>query len=54
MDALLHKDSGAAHGDRVYVETVEVGCLTFHCHSWVDIDQVCTPQGSLHLFAGVE
>ena len=45
-DALLHKDALAQDGDRVYVDTVELDGLTFHCHSWVDIAQVQTPQGN--------
>ncbi len=40
LDAARHAESVAAHGDRVYVDTVELGGLTFHCHSYVDIDQV--------------
>ena len=42
-DALLHKQAYAQDGDRVYVDTVELNGLTFHCHSWVDVAQVQSP-----------
>ena len=52
-DALLGKDL-LPNDDRVYIDTVELGDKTFHCHSWVDIAQVCkTPEETLTSLLGV-